>query len=443
MLDYVKQQVKQGVNSDQIKASLSSGGWQMQDIEEALRTVTAPMSMSITPPPPAPMVTSMPAVPAASAFVPPKTFVSPSPVSPSPTSFVPPQSVITSMPDLPPLVSKQTQVAPSSHHGLLKFLLIILFLALLGAGGVFGYPYYQDYVNPPEKILGQALENMSHIKSDSISGLVTVEMSDSDIPGFASSTRQLPFKKLVFSFNGSSDISDPQNLRGKMSLGFDTGLIPKVNAELIYNGPEKYIKVDDIPNLGFFDPSFLNGVWIKLDLADLQKKFNVKTIASSTVSELSPEKIADIKQLALESHMFVISQKLPEEVLDGVNTYHYGFILDKNKMIDFVASVSKIIGSNPITDEELAKEKKAFDQVVFSPGEIWIGKDDIYMHKISFGMSVTPPGSGVPQITNTFVMSFKDFNQPVEVIAPDSFKTIDEVGQMVVESLKKQSALKK
>lgn len=42
MLDYIKQQIQQGVSREQIKSSLLTNGWQAQDIEEGFNNITIP-----------------------------------------------------------------------------------------------------------------------------------------------------------------------------------------------------------------------------------------------------------------------------------------------------------------------------------------------------------------------------------------------------------------
>ena len=41
MLDYIKQQMQQGVSQEQIKNSLMANGWQQQDIEEGFNNIVA------------------------------------------------------------------------------------------------------------------------------------------------------------------------------------------------------------------------------------------------------------------------------------------------------------------------------------------------------------------------------------------------------------------
>lgn len=43
LLDYIKQQLQQGVNREQIKSSLMTNGWQEQDIEEGFNSVNTPV----------------------------------------------------------------------------------------------------------------------------------------------------------------------------------------------------------------------------------------------------------------------------------------------------------------------------------------------------------------------------------------------------------------
>jgi len=60
LLDYIKQQLQQGINKEQIKSSLMASGWQAQDIEEAFSFVSNPASQSSSVPPPAQTISSLP-----------------------------------------------------------------------------------------------------------------------------------------------------------------------------------------------------------------------------------------------------------------------------------------------------------------------------------------------------------------------------------------------
>ena len=42
MLDYIKQQMQQGLSREQIKSSLMANGWQAQDIEECFNNINTP-----------------------------------------------------------------------------------------------------------------------------------------------------------------------------------------------------------------------------------------------------------------------------------------------------------------------------------------------------------------------------------------------------------------
>ncbi|MFN7088764.1 MAG: hypothetical protein ACK4NX_03050, partial [Candidatus Paceibacteria bacterium] len=49
LLDYIEQQLQQGVSQEQIKSSLMANGWQAQDIEEAFAFIQNPASQVSTP----------------------------------------------------------------------------------------------------------------------------------------------------------------------------------------------------------------------------------------------------------------------------------------------------------------------------------------------------------------------------------------------------------
>lgn len=60
LLDYIKQQLSQGANGDQIKNSLTANGWQAQDVDEAFSLASNPSNQPQPVPPPAPAIPSLP-----------------------------------------------------------------------------------------------------------------------------------------------------------------------------------------------------------------------------------------------------------------------------------------------------------------------------------------------------------------------------------------------
>jgi Tfp pilus assembly protein PilE len=60
LLDYIKQQLQQGISKEQIKSSLVTNGWQAQDIDEAFSFISNPTSQSSPVPPPAQTISSLP-----------------------------------------------------------------------------------------------------------------------------------------------------------------------------------------------------------------------------------------------------------------------------------------------------------------------------------------------------------------------------------------------
>ncbi len=60
LLDYIKQQLQQGISKEQIKSSLMVNSWQAQDIDEAFAFIQNPASHSQLVPPPAQTASSLP-----------------------------------------------------------------------------------------------------------------------------------------------------------------------------------------------------------------------------------------------------------------------------------------------------------------------------------------------------------------------------------------------
>jgi len=60
LLDYIKQQLQQGISKEQIKSSLIANGWQAQDVDEAFASIQNPANHSQSVPPPTQTIPSLP-----------------------------------------------------------------------------------------------------------------------------------------------------------------------------------------------------------------------------------------------------------------------------------------------------------------------------------------------------------------------------------------------
>jgi hypothetical protein len=400
LLDYIKQQSQQGVNKEQIKSSLLANGWLASDVEEAFNSSVSP-SQSIAPN------------------------------------------------DL----SSQS-FSPQSSKGLNKTLLIVISIIggiLIIGGGAFAY---FNYFQSPEKIVQKMTVKLTEIKSLEYSGEIKIEVNSGEIKvvntgnllgggsNFSQPTQPASNKKasnFSINFNGVSDTHDLNNPKGSFSFNINTDALGALGQGNLAFGLEirtidkiVYVKLNNVPNLGFFDLSAVANQWIKIDTEALKKQFGLEKLEAQVKEaqkkqELSPEQIEKLKIAVQQAKIFKITEKLPSEKIEGVNTYHYKFIIDKEGIKNLFIEISKIVQDKTLTEKELADFDKSFEAIELPEGEIWIGKNDLLPYKISLSSIIKETDKSKTSGEVSFTLLFKNFNKPVQIEIPTPIKTLEEV----------------
>ena len=393
LLDYIKQQIQQGTDREKINNSLMANGWQASDIKEAFDSIM-PSNQPVQPIPPASSI-------------------------PQPFSTF----------------------SPQSQNGMSKKLLaVILIIGVLVVGG--GAFAYFNYFQSPEKIVQKMIAKLTEIKSLEYSGEIQTEVNTRDLLGggnLLQPTQPVSNKKpsnFSINFNGVSDTNDLNNPKGSFSFNINTDALGQENFTL---GLEMrtidkivYVKLSNLPNLGFFDLTAVANQWIKIDTEALKKQFGLEKIEeqlkeAQKKQELSPEQIEKLKTAVQQHKVFKITDSLAGEKIEGVNTYHYKFTIDKEEIKKLFADISQITQDKTLTEKELAEFDKSFEAVELPEGEIWIGKKDLLPYKISLSSVIKETDQSKTSGKVSFILLFKNFNKPVQIEIPAPVKTLEEI----------------
>ncbi len=150
----------------------------------------------------------------------------------------------------------------------------------------------------------------------------------------------------------------------------------------------------------------------------------------------TPEQTAKLKQIIAQSKVFKVTEKLASEKIEGVDTYHYKFLIDKTELKKLVVDINGVVQNTTFTDKELAAYDKSLEAIDNLGGEIWIGKKDYLPYKILFtiGIKETAEFKTAGQLTATLL--FKNYNQPVQIDIPSPVKSIEEIlGQFLFQRI--------
>lgn len=302
----------------------------------------------------------------------------------------------------------------------------ILVLFLLFAGGVYAYQFV--YLSP-EKIVARSFAKMEEVKTFGFDGKVSVVINSDEagggiMPLFSANTFSM-------GFNGSVDANDPDPKKQKAEMTFDfkMGQAKLIEAQFIGLGETSYINIQDLQGIEatFFGPQGvglltpLTNRWIKIDKESLKElQGSAATLESP---EVNPEEISKL----LEKHKpMTVSQKLPDEEVNGQSMNHYKVDIDKSKLKAFLTDMQELLYKDDLGPNAKESLEEAVEKLEMKDTEIWIGKNDNYLHKVSFGLSQKTDGGSVG-VDLAFTM--KDFNKSLDIKAPEDAETMEEFSQ--------------
>lgn len=321
-------------------------------------------------------------------------------------------------------------------------LIVSLSLALVLIGGsAFGYFYYNQI---PEVVVDKMSAEMAEVESFEYSGEIKTEYTVRSIEPFSLEEDVLITEqtgKTTVSFSGATDVLDLNNPKAKFQFNIETdfnGSPQSFGLEARTIKEAFYIQLTSVPDIGFIDLSFLKNQWVKFDTASLeefQEQLEGKDVEKELESEdeeLTPEQTEQLRELVKESKIFEITEKLPVEKINEVKVRHYKYNIYEDNLVQFLIDARKIIDGETPPAEEIKELKEAMDQISSMEGEIWINKKDLFLQKITFSADVKSNKEDM-EGTISFSLQLKSHNQPVQVEAPDSYKTLEEIMEMLTD----------
>ncbi len=286
-----------------------------------------------------------------------------------------------------------------------RFALLLLLSALvLSACGAQGAPVPADPVEAVKLIADKQAE----IKTQHLD--VTLDLG-LKLDGFSSedaSTQQamVLFKNFKANLTLAGDVDTTKNdlaLKGAADLGPLTAFLSqgadKVEFELVKVGDKMYVKGPD-------------GAWNESDVSAAD------TSKPDANSQISAKQLSELLKKASKA------EKLGDEKIDNVDSYHYKVTLDPMTLLTEAAKLAQTSGAaaEPIDQAQLDEAKKFLkDSVVIV--EVWVGKADLFIRqqKIVFQISITdiPDQAGAKaDVDFSITAKTSKINEPVTITAP-------------------------
>jgi hypothetical protein len=421
LLDYINQQLTQGIPKEIISRNLISQGWDPTDVNEGFSAAEILPSMSTN-----------------------------------------------NIPD--PTVSPSLQQNNKSSKKILIGTFLILGIIFIGVG-IFASMHNTS--ETPEEIREKMLASILQINSFTYTGEIT---GDVIIPTlspeefiFGSAVQEPTTTRSTFLLNldgGFAGINQMSNSKAFLNLAVQTDAFQDLFSDsfsfelkMRIIGDDTYFSFANLPNLGFFDLNTLSNRWYQVNLTEsrreatkrqleAQKRIqradvaigggNPDSISIQVTKEeidtflgrhqLTQEKIDELKQVISQSQAIRLGDKIGSEVINGVGTHHFTFTLDEEYLEKLVIdSITLLIDSSEIPDADIQEIKNSLKSISNVNGEIWIGKSDYLPYKITTVTNLTETTESDVAGEIGFTLTMDMFNKPIEIETPTSVGNIEEL----------------
>jgi hypothetical protein len=286
-----------------------------------------------------------------------------------------------------------------------RFMLAVLLLLtlLVTACQPQGAPVPQD----PLEAVKAIADKQKEVKSQHIDLNMALNLKVDGLTGDQAQAEAF-LKNFKANANISGDVDSTKQdaaLKGDLDLGPLTAMLTqgeeKLLFELVKLGDKTYSKV----NVG--DQA---GEWTEQDTP-------MPSGSDSKDNPLSPEIITDLLKQSSKA------EKLADEKIGDVDTYHYKVTLNTEALIDSIANLAKSTGNaEPVDETQLAEAKKFLKDAVLEV-ELWAGKQDLLLRqtKVHFNMNLKdlPDMQGATALVDFLLTNTSSkINEPVTITAP-------------------------
>jgi hypothetical protein len=148
-------------------------------------------------------------------------------------------------------------------------------------------------------------------------------------------------------------------------------------------------------------------------------------VGSNITDKLTADQKEHIYEMTRDAHFVKTVARFSPETVGGVLSYNFTFDLDRAGINTYLTALKNYVNtvgndSSALSAFDPTSINKSLDQIKNFNGEVWIGRSDKLLHKITLNFSVQPDPTKDEEVKITMVSIFSNWNQPVSIVAPDS-----------------------
>lgn len=359
------------------------------------------------------------------------------------------------MTNLPPTPSPVQEVAPKGHI-FIKVLLVVLVLGGLGGGGAFAY--FKYFAEVPEMQIYKAFTNTEEIKTysfdlnisakgkilsraerslnESLAGLggtVTVGGAEGE---------QKADTQVFVGIKGDIDKTTAKQVKSQLTFTVGGKQEDKEVGPLVLNyfndSNVVAFRVPKIPPMKDMDFSDLDNQWVSYDYSKFKGKLDAlveeqKEKANKNFSDEDEKRILALaKKIAMEKPPITVTQKLKKEMIGGVETQPYAFIVSKENVIYLVETLAKDEKAG-IQEKDITELKEMLAEVKKLDGTVWVGGKgtSLLPYKLSLA-GIFEDAKTKEDVNVTFTIAFTNVNKPVVIESPKNAMSFEDAFNIVM-----------
>lgn len=392
LVSYVRGEMAKGITKDIISTQLKTQGWADADVSEVF-AVVSPIAVS--------------------------------PIAANPTASFHGSSV-------------QPVLEPVRSHKKV-FILSGIAVLLLICISIFGYA--SGYFVSFQKMFAQSLQATHDAKSSTLDFNLTIDASGLKNQD---SFKELPGMSNIFNFSmkGSSDVSDPKNIKADIKFTLTSGTLEADISTRILN-ETLYAELTKSPELPFFSLKPYENKWISFPYsADRLKNdplLSSSGLGNSVFKTLTDDQKKHIYDITENAQIIKVTNKHLPEMKDGSLVAHFDFDIDQPGIVAYLkelAAYIKTIDKDNTYDLGSINDSDYTD--MFKPlknfhGEAWIGAFNHLPYGVNINIDMQDPENPSDGIVKfALTMAYTNWNKQVIVEAPKDTTTIEKLMEGVM-----------
>ena len=285
----------------------------------------------------------------------------------------------------------------------LMLVVLLLLTLIVTACQQQGMPVPQD----PLEAVKTIADKQKEVKSQHIDLTMALQLKLDGLTGDAAQGAAM-FKNFKANANISGDVDSAKEdfaLKGDLDLGPLTAMLAQGEDKLTFEA----VKVGE-------------KMYTKSNAGDTADKWNTTDAPKATTemtqtNPLGPEMVTNLLKQSSKA------EKLADEKIGDVDTYHYKVTLSADALINAIADLAKSTGAGADVDAQQMAEAQKFLKDSVLEVELWAGKQDLLLRqtKVHFNVNLKdiPEMQGATALIDFLLTNTASkINEPVTITAP-------------------------